>query len=100
MKITATTTSTSILDLIESAWYDVWEIEKNRIKDKNNNNSYWVYIHNIWASSIFLENIFNSTTTGWEEIEADWTFSIDIYELSKLNLIVTTWTVDVKIIIT
>ena len=100
MKITVTATSTDVKSLIETAWYNFNEIEKNRIKDRNNNNSFWVYIHNTCASSIFIENIFDVTTTNWEEIVAGWDFSLDIYELSKLNLIVASGTVEIKIIIT
>jgi len=38
MKITITATSTSVLDLIRTAWYDIKQIEDFRIKDRNNNN--------------------------------------------------------------
>lgn len=43
MKITVTATSTSLKDLITAAWYNLNEIEASRIKDKNSNNSFWVY---------------------------------------------------------
>ena len=101
MKITVTTTSTSVLDLIKTAWYDLWEIEENRIKENDSSNSYWAYLYNpIWWVSVFLENIFDSTTTDWIEIVTEWDFSLDVYELSKLNLIVASWTQDIKVLIT
>ena len=100
MLLTVTSTSTSIKDLIIAAWYDFTEIEDNRIKQSNSNNSFWVYIANIWINSIFLENIYNATIVDWFEIISEWDFSIDVYELSKLNLLIATWTQTIKLIIT
>lgn len=99
MKITVTSTSTDVKSLIQTAWYDFSIIEANRIKDKSSNNSFWVYIKNIWASSIFLENFFNASLTTSIEIISWGDFSLDVYELSKLNLITAT-TNDLKLIIT
>lgn len=100
MKITVTATTTSLKSLIETAWYDFKIIEEWRIKDRDNNNNFWVYIKNTWASSIFIENFFSATI--WNSIEIwSWTdFSLDVSELSKLNLIVASWTNEAKIIIT
>ena len=100
MQITVTATSTDILSLIKTAWYDFSEIEKNRIKDKNSNNSFWVYLKNTGANSIFLENIYTATTTTSLEIVTTWDFSLDVYELSRLNLRVSTTPQTIIIIIT
>jgi len=101
MKITVTDTSTDVLSLIKTAWYDLWEIEENRIKENDSSNNFWVYLYNpTWWSSVFIENIIDATTTDWVEIPAEWDFSLDVNELSKLNLIVATWTQEIKVLIT
>ncbi len=99
MKITVTATSTSVKDLLTTAWYDLSKINKNKITESNFTNSYWVYIDNISVSSIFIENINTATVTTSKEIKTLTDFSIDVVSLSKLNLICTSGTVDVIIII-
>jgi len=100
MKITITATSTSVLDLIRTAWYDIKQIEDFRIKDRNNNNWFWVYIKNTSLVSVFLENIYTATIWNSLEIISLWDFALDVYELSKLNLMVASGTQEIKIIIT
>ena len=100
MKIVVTATSTSVLDLIKTAWYDIKQIEEFRIKDRNNNNGFWVYIKNTSLVSVFIENIYTATIWNSHEIVTLWDFALDVYELSKLNLIVASATQEIKLIIT
>ena len=99
MKIITTPTSTSLKDLLIEAWYDLKIIEENRIKTNNSSDNYGVYIENIWASSIYIENLFTADSVNWKEIQATKDFSLNISELSKLNFISWTWAINVKILI-
>ena len=100
MKIIVTNASTSLKSLIETAWYDLKVVEKNRIKEDWSSNNFGVYIENIWANSIHIENFFSATVLGWKEIKTTADFSLDVAELSEVYLMSSTGTVNTKILLT
>ena len=99
MLLTATATSTSLKDLIVTAWYDLWTIEAGRMKQKNSSNNYWIYLLNkTWGVSIFIDNLFTAVVTWMPVLTWEW-FPIDIEDISNFNVIVASWTQEFYLII-
>ena len=90
MKITVTSTSTSLKDLGSTASYDMEAIGNHAIKLAGGNN-FGVYIENpLWWNTIYIENFFTATSTASKAIKAGENFALDIRDINKLNLITAT----------
>ena len=100
MKVSVTTTSTSLWNLLDTEEYDMTILNKSKITESNSTNSYWVYIENIWTESIYFENIFDAVIWESKEVEAWWSFAIDVKTITGLKFICAADTVDAIIIIT
>ena len=70
MKITATTTSTSLFDLIQTADADALSlIEKKRIQNEMMG-TYWVEISYIW-DDVYVETILDTANTDSRPVSSD-----------------------------
>ena len=86
MLLTATSTSTSLADLITTAWYSLSELNINVLNDPNNETGVWLEIKNKSWNTIYVENILEATTTTSRPIAEEEVFSIDCRFLNKLNV--------------
>jgi len=99
MKITVTTTSSSLKSLLITAWINLMEIDTKKIEASNN--WYWVYLEvPAGWNDVFIDNIITATTANWKTISADEAFAIDVRDIKDLNLIVASSTQDLIVLIT
>lgn len=98
MKATVTDTSTDLFELLETAWYNAEAISNNAIKWTWWNN-FWIYIEvPVWGNSVYLDNFVPAISTTWKEIAAGESFTLDVRNISNLNLITAT-TQEIRVII-
>lgn len=87
MKITVTSTSTSLESLLNTAWYNV-----NNIKAQIWWNSFSVYIENTvsWASVVYIDYLESASLTLSKPISTNTSFNLEVRDLNKLNFITST----------
>ena len=98
MEITATATSTSLYNLLVTAWHDVSIIEEKRIKQRNNSNAYWVrlFLPDTASSNVYFETLgFSATASNTECVEITTTSqeqSFDVQDIQNVSIITASWT--------